>query len=220
MRELVYYIATSIDGFIADPAGDFSSFPLDPRTLDALFELYPETCPVHAREALGVTAEPRRFDTVLMGRRTHQPAVDAGLIGGAYPHLRQILAAHRAQAPGLEVIQGDLAAQVRELKAEPGRDIWLCGGAELAGQLLGEIDEIQLKINPLVLGAGIPLLRTDAMVHSFQPAGLESLPGGVTLATFRAPGRAGERATGRGAGPAGSRGADGGDESGSGRVPG
>ncbi|MBO0596185.1 dihydrofolate reductase [Nesterenkonia sp. E16_7] len=192
MRELVYYIATSIDGFIADPAGDFSSFPLDPQTLDALFERYPETCPVHAREALGVTGEPRRFDTVLMGRRTHQPAVDAGLLGGAYPHLRQILAAHRApgQAPGIEVIHGDLPARVRELKAEPGRDIWLCGGAELAGQLLGEIDELQLKINPLVLGAGIPLFRAEATAHSFHPAGLESLPGGVTLATFRAAGRA------------------------------
>lgn len=198
MRELVYYIATSIDGFIADPVGDFSSFPLDPRTLDALFALYPETCPVHAREALGVTAEPRRFDTVLMGRRTHQPAVDAGLVGGAYPHLRQILAAHRApaQAPGVEVIHGDLAKQVRELKAEPGRDIWLCGGAELAGQLLGEIDEIQLKINPVVLGAGIPLFRSESMPHSFQSAGVESLPGGVTLATFRAAGSAGSRAEG------------------------
>ena len=119
MRELVYYIATSIDGFIADPSGDFGSFPLDPRTLEALFQRYPETCPVHAREALGVTAATRRFDTVLMGRRTYQPAVDAGLTGGAYPHLRQIVAAHRTlpQAAGLQVMHGDLPAQVRELKA-------------------------------------------------------------------------------------------------------
>ncbi|GAA1162274.1 dihydrofolate reductase family protein [Nesterenkonia sandarakina] len=188
MRELVYYIATSIDGFIADPAGDFSSFPLDPETLVALFQRYPETCPVHARQALGVTAEPRRFDTVLMGRRTYQPAVDAGLVGGAYPHLRQVVAAHRAlpQAPGVEVIQGDLLKAVRELKAGSGRDIWLCGGAELAGQLLGEIDEIQLKINPLVLGDGIPLFRSGVSAHSFSPVSQEALPGGVTLATYRA----------------------------------
>lgn len=188
MRELVYYIATSIDGFIADPAGDFSSFPLDPHTLAALFDRYPETCPVHAREALGVTGAPRRFDTVLMGRRTHQPAVDAGLVGGAYPHLRQLVAAHRAlpEAPGLEVIDGDLGGKVRALKAESGRDIWLCGGAELAGQLIGEIDEIQLKINPLVLGAGIPLFRSEARPRAFHPVGLEPLPGGVSLARFRA----------------------------------
>ncbi|MGJ9371456.1 dihydrofolate reductase family protein [Nesterenkonia sp. CF4.4] len=188
MRELVYYIATSIDGFIADPAGDFSSFPLDPETLAVLFDRYPETCPIHAREALGVTGAPRRFDTVLMGRRTHQPAVDAGLVGGAYPHLRQIVAAHWAlpEAPGLEVINGDLTSKVRALKAEAGRDIWLCGGAELAGQLIGEIDEIQLKINPLVLGAGIPLFRSEPLRRTFNPGGLEWLPGGVSLATFRA----------------------------------
>lgn len=143
---------------------------------------------MHAREALGVTGPPRRFDTVLMGRRTHQPAVDAGLVGGAYPHLRQIVAAHRAlpEAPGLEVIDGDLGGKVRALKAGSGRDIWLCGGAELAGELIGEIDEIQLKINPLVLGAGIPLFRSEARPRAFHPVGLEPLPGGVSLARFRA----------------------------------
>lgn len=89
MRNLVYYVATSIDGFIADVDGDFSAFPQDPATLRVLFDRYPETCPVHVREPLGVTAPPRRFDAVIMGRRTHQPALDHGLTDGAYPHLTQ-----------------------------------------------------------------------------------------------------------------------------------
>lgn len=187
MRELVYYVATSIDGFIADPTGNFSHFPACRETLDSLFTRYPETCPGHLREALGVTEAPRRFDTVLMGRRTHAPAVEAGLTGGAYPHLQQIVTTHQGlpDSPGVEVVTGDVATRVVDLKKEPGRDIWLCGGANLAGQLIDLIDEIQLKINPVLLGDGIPLFGGDGRPRDVETTDIELLPGGVTLATYR-----------------------------------
>ncbi|WP_022929352.1 dihydrofolate reductase family protein [Patulibacter americanus] len=186
MRDLVLYIATSIDGFIADPAGDPSRFPASPELLGRLFADYPETCPVHLRDALGVSAEPRRFDTVLMGRRTYAPAEDAGLEHGAYPHLRQIVVTHgTVEAPGVEVVAGDVAGRVAALKAEPGRDIWLCGGADLAGQLIELVDEIQLKIYPVLLGDGIPLLQGAGVPRDLDVVDLERLPGGVALATYR-----------------------------------
>jgi dihydrofolate reductase len=47
---------------------------------------------------------------------------------------------------------------VRELKRRPGQDLWRCGGAQLAGALLPEIDELVLKVNPLLAGDGIRLL--------------------------------------------------------------
>ena len=45
------------------------------------------------------------------------------------------------------------------LQALPGRDIWLCGGADLVRQALelDLIDELRLTIIPTLLGAGIPL---------------------------------------------------------------
>lgn len=186
MRRLVYFVATSLDGFIADPAGDTSAFPTAPDTLAALFELYPEACPAQFRAALGIDAPPRRFDTVLMGYRTYAPALEAGLPGGAYPHLRQVVVSHRELAPGIERIgadREDLAARVATLKAEPGSDIWLCGGADVAGQLVGQIDEIQVKINPILLGDGTPLLRTDAPL-ALTTTDVHPLPGGVVLATY------------------------------------
>lgn len=187
MRDLVYYVATSIDGYIADPDGDFSAFPTDPATLAALFARYPETCPAHARTALGVNGAPRRFDTVLMGYRTYEPSLAAGLPGGAYPHLRQIVATHRTlpHDPNLTTISGDLNEQVARLKAEPGRDIWLCGGAQLATQLADHIDEIQIKINPVLLGAGIPLLSSTQGPRPLHLAAAEELPGAVMLLTYR-----------------------------------
>jgi dihydrofolate reductase len=186
VRDLVLYIATSIDGFIADPAGDPSRFPTPPELLESLFARYPETCPVHLRDALGVSEKPRRFDTVLMGRRTYAPAEEAGLQHGAYPHLRQIVVTRgTVEAPGVEVVAGDVAGRVAALKAEPGRDIWLCGGADLAGQLLDLVDEIQLKIYPVLLGDGIPLVRGAGLPRGLDLVGHERLPGGVALATYR-----------------------------------
>lgn len=186
MRALVYLIAVSMDGYIADPDGGFDGFGTQPETLAALFELYPETCPAHARAALGVTAAARRFDAVVMGYRTHQPALDAGLTS-AYPHLKQYVVTHRAlpDDPTVETISGDAAAAVAELKTHPGRDIWLCGGADLAGQLIGLVDEIQLKVNPVLFGSGIPLVRLGYASRPFTLVGTSRLPGDVLLNTYR-----------------------------------
>jgi dihydrofolate reductase len=187
VRDLVYYIATSVDGRIAAADGDFSVFPQHPDTLRAVFDLYPETCPTHLRAPLQITASAQRFDTVVMGYRTHEPALAAGLTS-AYPHLRQFVATHRRLPadPTVETMSGDVAAQVARLKAEPGRDIWLCGGADLAGQLLDVIDEVQVKVNPVILGDGIPLFGTGGdYPQALELADSLTLPGGVVLLTYR-----------------------------------
>ncbi|RLZ04406.1 deaminase [Kocuria tytonicola] len=187
MRDLVYYVATSIDGYIAASDGAFTAFPQDPATLRALFTRYPETCPAHARAALGITEPPRRFDTVIMGYKTYEPALAVDLPGGAYPHLHQVVATHRhlPEALGLTTISGDLTTQVTNLKAGAGRDIWLCGGAHLAAQLMDLIDEIQVKVNPVILGDGIPLLPSADAPRPFCLTAMEELPGEVALLTYR-----------------------------------
>ena len=184
MRHLVYYVAVSADGFIADASGDPSSIPTHPDTLAALFDLYPETCPVQARAALGVNGPNRRFDTVVMGCRTYAPAAELGLPGGAYPHLRQVVATHRDLPSPVETVSGDVRAAVARLKEEPGADIWLCGGADLAGQLLDEIDEFQFKVNPVLLGAGISPVSGEG-VRKLTLESTQLLPAGVVLNTYR-----------------------------------
>jgi len=126
-----------------------------------------------------------------MGYRTFEPARDAGLTS-AYPHLREIVVTHRDLGPDtpVDVWSGDLDPQIRALKDEPGADIWLCGGADLAGQLIDHIDELQLKVNPLLLGDGLPLLVDPSRSSTGLPLRLveaTTLPGDVVLLTYRTP---------------------------------
>jgi dihydrofolate reductase len=53
----------------------------------------------------------------------------------------------------------DAAQFVEQLKQQPGKGIWLCGGANLASTLFsaGLIDRLILKVNPFLMGEGIPL---------------------------------------------------------------
>ncbi|WP_432397045.1 dihydrofolate reductase family protein [Pseudarthrobacter sp. L19] len=183
----MYYVAASIDGYIADLEGSTSAFPVNKTTLDELFGLYPETCPHHLREPLGVAGPSRRFDTVILGRASHEPALQAGLTS-AYPHLRQLVVTSRdlPKDPSVEVLSGDLLARVSLLKREDGLDIWLCGGGDVADQLLPEIDEIQIKVNPVVLGDGIPIFRsTRRCAWNLESA--KPIDGGVVLMTYTAP---------------------------------
>ena len=186
MRRLVYYVAVSVDGFIADARGGVEDFPVDPATLTALFAEYPETCPAHLREMVGVDAPARHFDTVVMGRRTHQPALDAGLTS-AYPHLRQYVVTRRGDLPPdptVTVVEDDPAGAVRALKAEDGLDVWLCGGGDLAGQLADEVDELHLKVNPVTLGSGVPLFGPAAGTGRWSLGSSTPVPGDVLLQRY------------------------------------
>jgi dihydrofolate reductase len=173
LRQLVYCIASTIDGFIAgpdgsDPTGPDGFWPIAPDYIQHLATELPEILPGPARAALSITAEGTHFDTVLEGRRTYEIGLKAG-IADAYPHLRHLVFSRTLAAspdPNVEVVATDPVAKVRELKQEDGKDIWLSGGSELAGALYPEIDQLIIKLGPLTIGTGIPLFSRDT---AFDP---------------------------------------------------
>lgn len=73
---------------------------------------------------------------------------------------------------------------VRDLKRQEGLGIWLCGGGSLAGALLPEIDELVLKVNPIVVGDGIPLFRRGFEPHRFTRLETKTFDSGVTVCRF------------------------------------
>jgi dihydrofolate reductase len=158
VRKLIYYVACTADGFIARRDGSLDCFPAEGDHIAALIESFPETIPGHFRGALGVRAANKQFDTVLMGRRTYAVGLAAG-VTSPYPHLSQYVFSRgmtRSPHRAVELVSGDAVGLVRGLKGQAGKDIWLCGGGELAAALLPEIDGLSLKVSPLLLGTGIP----------------------------------------------------------------
>ncbi len=164
MRKLTYYVASTIDGFIASEDGSVDFFPVGGDHGPAITAQYPETLPTKVRESLGVDKAGSTFDTVLMGRKTHDFGVRTGT-SSPYAHLRQFVVSTtlpESPDPDVELISDDPLTRVRELKREKGLGIWLCGGGELAQVLLPEIDQIFLKLYPIVLGRGRALFGPGA----------------------------------------------------------
>ena len=189
MRTLTYYVAATLDGFIAGPEGGDPSgqdfLPVTPDLVEFIATHYPETLPGPARAAMGLTEPGTVFDTVIEGRRSYEIGLTAG-IDDAYPHLRHLVVSTTlgtAPAAAVEVISGDPLARVRELKAEDGLGIWLVGGGRLAHTLLPEIDRLVIKLNPSVVGSGIPLFDGGFAPTLFETVDVVSLPGGVQVIT-------------------------------------
>lgn len=167
MRKLVYYVGTSIDGYIAGPDHEVDFFPMSDEVMDWIKSQYPETLPTHMRDSIGFDAPNKRFDTVIMGLGTYRPALDIG-ITSPYQHLRQYVVSTtltKVPDPEVELDSADPCGVVRDLKGEDGMDIWLAGGEALAASLLSEIDELVVKKYPVVFGEGIA-----AFHGSFSPA--------------------------------------------------
>jgi dihydrofolate reductase len=190
MRRLVYYVATTLDGFIAGPDGGDPTglpyFPLTEDVIDFIVANYPETIPGPGREAMGIDGPGAHFDTVLEGRRSFELGTKAG-IADAYSHLRHLVFSTSLEADpatAVEIVEGDPIERVRELKAEAGLDLWLVGGGTLAHALLPEIDRLILKQNPSVIGEGVPLFNGPFAPHLFTPVATVELPGGVRVVTL------------------------------------
>lgn len=192
MRKLKYLAACSVDGFIAAEDGSLDAFINDGDYFAELFGCFPETCPGHLRETLDVRGENRHFDAVLMGRNTYELGLEVGLTS-PYPTLRQYVFSKTMEgSPDEDVtlVSEDAAGMVRELKAEQGKDIWLCGGATLAASLLSEglVDELILKVNPVALGSGVPLFSGATRKVDLDLEDSKVFAAGVALFRYRVSG--------------------------------
>ena len=154
MRKIIYWVHTSVDGFVNGPNGEFD-WPVMGPELSAYSESLDE-----------------RVDTLLFGRPVWEMMVgfwpNAESISQD-PHTLAFAPFWRAAPkivfsrsyPGDEwttrVISDDLPDAVRALKAEPGKDLLLTGGAGIAAALTehGLIDEYHIAVHPVVLGGGL-----------------------------------------------------------------
>jgi len=188
MRRLTYLIGVTVAGFIAGPGDQIDFFPTPEPYLRHLAKEYPETMPTHLRAGLGIADAPhRRWDTVIMGRGTYEPALALG-ITSPYAHLRQLVVSTTlvVDDADVEVVTDDPVGRVRELKLEPGLDIYLAGGAALAGVLVDEIDDLVIKLYPVLAGSGVPFLSAAAFApRALRRVGSTSFDSGHVIVEYR-----------------------------------
>lgn len=147
MRKVKYFVANSLDNFIARPDGAVDWLCNDGTDY-------------------GMSRFFNSIDSMLIGRKTYEVALQQGhdmassAGEGCYIFSRTLKSPTKKKAKGGRIIPENAGDFVRRLKQEAGKDIWLMGGGELAASLFAEdlVDEISLNIHPVLLGAGVPLL--------------------------------------------------------------
>ncbi|MFT3776604.1 MAG: dihydrofolate reductase family protein [Minicystis sp.] len=171
MRTLKYHVGSTLDGFIAHPDHTVGGF---------LFE------GDHVTDFLDAH---RSSDVVLMGRRTYDFGLRHG-VTNPYPTMRQYVFSRTMAAspdPNVTLVSGDPVPFVRALKQEEGKGIWLCGGGELAATLAeaGLVDEVVVKLYPVVFGAGISMFGRRIPQTALQLRHTKVYENGVLLLTYR-----------------------------------
>jgi dihydrofolate reductase len=166
--EIVYYVATSIDGFIGPPDGN------------------PEWLNDYMAPELGMGAFMAAIKGTLMGRNTWD-MVEA-MMGGRGGGASVTVATHRPfpTKGSVSIASGSAADIAAAARARGPGPYWLMGGGNLAAQLLaaGELDRIDLFTIPVLLGSGIPAFRNDRLL-ALELASSGTYPKGITRHTYR-----------------------------------
>ncbi|MRR11350.1 dihydrofolate reductase [bacterium] len=170
MAQVVYYVAVSLDGFIATPGGGVEW--LEPFQASGSDYGYDEFY-------AGV-------DALIMGSRTYEQTLTFG--PSAYGGKRVLVLSARDLQPSPDVGIADLRpdAAIRYLVSAGASTIWLVGGGELAGSFAREglVDRYILSVMPVMLGSGVPLLGKRGASGAFKLESIERFDD-VVQCTYR-----------------------------------
>ncbi len=149
----------SLDGFVAGPKGELDWFVHEGFMIGTEWG-------DHARKQIS------SVDTILLGRRTYEgfarywpTATDNDpVITERLNNLPKVVFSKTLDRVGwgsydnARLVRKDASAEVQRMKEQPGRDLVIFGSAGLVSSLMKEelIDELQIFIQPIVLGAGKP----------------------------------------------------------------
>jgi len=150
MRKLIVFNQTSIDGYIADAAGDMSWAHRSDPEWNAF-----------------VAGNAGSDGELLFGRTTYDqmasfwptpmaaqqmPDVARGINAASKIVFSRTLT--HASWNNTKIVSGDLVAELRKRKSEPGSPMVVMGSASIVAQLAALVDEFQLVVNPIALGGG------------------------------------------------------------------
>lgn len=144
MRKVILGLAVSLDGYIAGPNGEYDWCFTD--------------------QDYGMSDFFKKIDSLFIGRKSYELALSMGDVEmPGFPKLTEYVFSNTLDKvkPGAILIKENIEAEVKRIKNEPGKDIWLFGGASLTASLLkmGLVDVLGLAVHPILLGGGKPLFQ-------------------------------------------------------------
>ncbi|MCU1475945.1 MAG: deaminase [Subtercola sp.] len=149
MAKTQYYVASSLDGFIADSE----------NKMDWL-----EQFGFEAYEA-NYNAFVSEVGALVMGSATYQFILDEELQAWPYGDMPIWVLTSRElpMAAGANILFTSESVEVvgaRALAAAEGKNVWIVGGGNVVAQFAsnGLLDEVLVTLMPIVLGSGTPLL--------------------------------------------------------------
>lgn len=171
-RNVILYIAMSLDGYIAKPGDDLSFL----NSVQKEGEDY------------GYHHFINTVDTVIMGRKTYDWVIKEV---GYFPHADKA-AYIITRNPGPDIgntrfYSGNLKELVTKLKSQPGKNIFVDGGAQIVNELLkaNAIDELILSVIPVLLGEGIRLFNDGRPEQLLKHSETKSFETGLVQIHYR-----------------------------------
>ncbi|PKH22814.1 dihydrofolate reductase [Enterobacterales bacterium CwR94] len=169
MSKLIYYVAASMDGYIATQQGQLDwleNFPL-------------------GEEATAYDDFYQGIGAVIIGAETYNWIMENTPDDWPYQNIPAFIMTHRTLPilAGLNItLTGDDAKSLAEKAkcAAGGKDVWLVGGGKTAASFAdaGELQQIMLTTIPVFLGTGIPVLPANSRLH-VTPKTHRLLPSGA-----------------------------------------
>ncbi len=149
-RKVILYIATSLDGYVADKnrsvewlGGDGS----DPENMGFYDKFY------------------SKIDTVILGKTTYDQ-IETELSPNNWPYTGKhsyVLTNQDWGSDNADITFTNKTPEklIEQIKEKSGKDIWICGGAFVANEFLnaGLIDIVHISVMPKILGGGVRLFN-------------------------------------------------------------
>jgi dihydrofolate reductase len=160
-------VATSLDGYIAGPKGEYDWIIMDPD--------------IDFQEIFN------QFDTLVMGRHTYEAAASMGPT--LWSGMKVVVFSKTLSAsdhPGVTVVAEGMEEMVNELRSQPGKDIWLFGGGQLFRSMAeaGLVDTVELAVIPVLLGGGIPFYPAPSVQRKLALTGHKVYSTGIVALQY------------------------------------
>lgn len=169
MRKIILGVAITLDGFIEGPNGEYDWCFTD--------------------QDYGMKDFMKRIDAIFYGRKCYEMMLGFDHGGpNPYTKMKQYVFSNTLTKPyeGTALISGDFVEQVMKLKNQPGKDIWLFGGAEIATTFMNSdlVDEMSLAVHPILLGAGKLLFNDIKSRKRFKLVNAKEYSSGLVMLNY------------------------------------